>query len=134
MGEKFWIQEVEKDRRENLTEKNLDRLSAFLCRELEHPALASQIPNRTHIFHGSYNDHDLTRANLELASNVLLGMTLGYVEEAPLMMIFEYSSGQDALIDLSSEVYRREAQDFVAMFHRRSRQEMTQQITELVLA
>lgn len=37
-----------------LVEKNLDRLSDFLNRELDKPTLASQIPNGAHIFHGSY--------------------------------------------------------------------------------
>jgi hypothetical protein len=122
---------MERDRCADFTEKNLDRLTAFLSRELAQPALAFQIPDRAHIFHGSSSDRDLTRANLELASNILLGMTLGYVEEAPLLMIFEYRPGQDMLIDLSSEVYRRKTKDFVATFQRRNRQAMAQRIHEL---
>ena len=48
----------------NLTSKNLDRLSDFLNRELENPTFASQIPDGAHIFHGSHSDTDLTQGNL----------------------------------------------------------------------
>ena len=122
------------NRQASITDKNLDRLAEFLNRELGQPTLAAQIPSGTHIFHGSYSDAELTQANLKLATNILLGMTLGYVEEAPLMMVFEYKPGQETLIDLSSEVYKRKAQRFVEAFCEQSQQEMAVEINELLAA
>ena len=122
------------NRQTSITDKNLDRLAEFLNRELEQPTLAAHIPSGAHIFHGSYSDAELTQANLKLATNILLGMTLGYVEEAPLMMVFEHKPGQETLIDLSSEVYKRKAQRFVETFCEQSQQEMAVEINELVAA
>jgi len=122
------------NRRASITDKNLDRLAEFLNRELEQPTLAAQIPSGTHIFHGSYNDAELTQANLKLATHILLGMTLGYIEEAPLMMVFEYKPGQETLINLSSEVYKRKAQRFVETFREQSQQEMAVEINALLAA
>jgi len=122
------------NRQTSITDKNLDRLAEFLKRELEQPTLAAQIPGGAHIFHGSYSDTELTQANLKLATNILLGMTLGYVEEAPLMMVFEYKPGQETLIDLSSEVYKRKAQRFVETFREQSQQEIAVEINELLMA
>jgi hypothetical protein len=90
--------------------------------------LAAQIPGGTHIFHGSCSDAELTQANLKLTTHILLGVTLGYVEEAPLMMVFEYKPGQETLINLSSEVYKRKAQRFVETFREQSQQEMAVEI------
>ena len=86
--------------------KNLDRLSDFLNLELENSTLASQIPDGAHIFHGSYNDANLTQDNLNLAARILLGMTLGYVEDAPLIMLFEYKHGKQTLLDLSETLQK----------------------------
>jgi hypothetical protein len=116
----------------SLTEKNLDQLAEFLSHELERPALGTQIPDGAHIFHGSYDDTTLTQANLELASKTLLGMTLGYIEEAPLVMVFEYQPGRRTLIDLSSKAQRGSARAFVERFRERSQQEMIIRINELV--
>lgn len=117
-----------------ITDKNLDRLATFLNRELERPTFASQIPSGTHIFHDSYRDAKLTEANFKLATDILLGMTLGYVEEAPLMMVFEYKPGQETLIDLSSKVYKRKARSFVETFRKQSQKDMTVDINELLPA
>lgn len=88
----------------SMTDKNLDRLASLLERELEQPKLANQIPDGAHVFHGSHEDDALTQANLELASKISLGMTLGYVEDAPLIMVFETKSGERTVIDLSEEL------------------------------
>jgi hypothetical protein len=122
------------NRKSSLTDKNLDRLAEFLNRELERPNLAAQIPGGAHIFHGSYSDAMLTEGNLKLATNILLGMTLGYVEEAPLVMIFEYKPGQETLIDLSSEAYKQKARSFIETFREQSQREMAVKINELLAA
>ncbi|MDI6793759.1 MAG: hypothetical protein QME81_12995 [bacterium] len=137
MGEKFWIQDFETglDRlRVQFIDKNLDRLGELLNRELNQSTLAAQIPSGTHLFYGSYSDIKSTQANLNLSSNILLGMTLGYVEKAPLMMVFEDKSGRETLIDLSSEVHRRRARMFVETFRDQSQQEMIIEINELLAA
>jgi hypothetical protein len=118
----------------SLTDKNLDQLAEFLSHELEHPALGTQIPDGAHIFHGSYSDATLTQANLQLASKTLLGMTLGYIEDAPLVMVFEYQPGRRAVVDLSSKAQRGSARAFVERFQERNRREMIGRINELVSA
>ena len=118
----------------DLTGKNLDRLVEFLDREMEQSTLAAQIPNGAHIFHGSHNDTTLTQANLQLVSTILLGMTLGYVEDAPLMMVFEYKPGKQTVIDLSDEVQKDKVRTFVEGFQEQSQYEMTVKINELVPA
>jgi len=118
----------------SLTDKNLDQLAEFLSHELERPALATQIPDGAHVFHGSYDDTTLTQANLELASKALLGMTLGYIEDAPLVMVFEYQPGRRTAVDLSSKTQRGSAQTFVERFQERSQREMIVRINGLVPA
>ncbi len=110
------------------TSKNLDRLAEFLTRELNQPYLAPQIPDGAHIFHGSINDDTLTQANLDLAAKILLGMTLGYVEEAPLILIMETASQQHQIINLSAEWQRREAASFVTTFQQQTQQQMVSQV------
>ena len=100
----------------DLTSKNLDRLTDFLNRELENSTFASQIPDRAHIFHGSYRDMDLTQGNLKLATRILLGMTLGYVEDGPLMMLFENKQDEQVLLDLSESLQKEQAQVFIGRF------------------
>ncbi|MFQ5858687.1 MAG: hypothetical protein ACE5LU_24055 [Anaerolineae bacterium] len=113
------------------TDKNLDRLAEFLNREIEHPTLMAQIPNGAHVFHGTYSDSNLTEANLRLATNTLLGMALGYVEKAPLVMVFEYKPGQETLVDLASEAHRRKVQTLIQAFRKQSQQELNTKISEL---
>ncbi len=160
MSEKFWIQDFETglDRlrihfvtergrvssihsRTNtmnnnnyigLTEKNLDLLAEFLTNELENPALTAQIPNESHIFHGTYNDSALTQANVELATQVLLGMALGYVEDAPLVMVFESKPDQRIVIDLSGELQK--ARTFIEVFQQQSQQNIADRINMAVAA
>ncbi len=118
----------------NMTDKNIDRFAGFITRELGKSTLSARIPQGAHIFHGAYNDSDLTQANLDMATNILLGMTLGYVEDAPLVMIFEYRPNQETLIDLSSEVYRKGAQSLIQSVRKKSQQELSHRIDELVAA
>ncbi|MCA9950468.1 MAG: hypothetical protein KDE48_12535 [Anaerolineales bacterium] len=73
----------------SLTDQNLEHLSDFLNQIVANSTQNQQIPDGAHIFHGSADDLDLTKANIRLASQVLLGMSLGYVEEAPLIMVYE---------------------------------------------
>jgi len=118
----------------SLTDRNLDKLAEFLSHELERPALATQIPDGAHIFHGSRNDTTLTQANLRLASKTLLGMTLGYIEDAPLVMVFEYQPGRRTVVDLSSKAQRGSARALVERFQERSQREMIVRINELAPA
>ena len=115
------------------TDKNLDRLADFLTNELAMPAVSDQIPDGAHLFHGAYNDLSLTNANLDLASEVLLGMILGYVEPAPLMMVFERASGQNTIIDLSDETHKQRAEAFIELFRRDSQRSAVDRISQLLL-
>ncbi|MBP7961122.1 MAG: hypothetical protein KBG20_15960 [Caldilineaceae bacterium] len=117
-----------------MMDRNIDRFMGFITRELGKSTLSARIPQGAHIFHGAYNDSDLTQANLDMATNILLGMTLGYVEDAPLVMIFEYRPNQETLIDLSSEVYRKGAQSLIQSVRKKSQQELSHRIDELVAA
>ncbi len=116
----------------DLTEKNLDRLADFLTQEHKRAGLVEQIPDGAHIFHGSYNDVALTRTNLKLASRILLGMSLGYVGEAPLAMVYEYQPGKQLVIDLSTEILKGKVQDFIETFQKQSQQEVTVKVNELL--
>lgn len=123
-----------KNNQNSLTEKNLDRLAAFLEREMEQPGLAADIPSGAHIFHGSYNDMTLTQANVSLATRILLGMTLGYIDEAPLVMVYEYRPGRQTVIDLSSNAQKAKTLSFIQLFQEQSQQEMVAQIQHLAIA
>ena len=117
----------------DVTDKNLDRLADFLTSEMAAPSVSDQIPNGAHLFHGAYNDLSLTNANLDLASEVLLGMILGYVEQAPLMMIFERAPGQNTVIDLSDETQKQRAEAFIELFRCDSQRGAVDRISELLL-
>jgi len=118
----------------SLTDKNLDRLSEFLNRELEQPNLAGQIPNRAHLFYGSSNDPELTQKNLQLVSKTLIGMALGYVQNAPLVMMFEYKPGKHKVIDLSDDIEKNKIRNVIEKFQKQSQHEMVAKINELATA
>lgn len=117
----------------SLTSQNLERLSDFLNRALKDAALAAQIPDGAHLFHGSYNDAELTQDNLKLAAKILLGMTLGYVEDAPLIMLFEQKYGKQAVLDLSEALEKAQAQAFIGRFERQSQKRMAAKIDQLMV-
>jgi hypothetical protein len=81
------------------TAQNLDLLVDLLANQ----DLAHQIPNQAHLFYGSAEDVALTSANLNLASKIALGMALGYVEPAPLVMVYEAEAGQKVVVNLADE-------------------------------
>lgn len=118
----------------SVTDKNLDRLTHFLMNEMEQPSLAVQIPNGAHIFHGTYDDMELTYANIRMATAMLIEMTLGLCEEAPLIMVFEYKPGQQTMIDLSTEERKHRARGLLEAFQEQSKQEMVTEINELLAA
>jgi hypothetical protein len=118
----------------SVTDKNLDRLTHFLMNEIEQSSLAAQIPNGAHLFHGAYDDMELTYANIKMATAMLIEMALGICEEAPLVMIFEYKSGQQTVIDLATEERKRKTQEILESFQMQSRQEMVSEINELLAA
>ena len=119
-------------RSKSTTDKNLDRMSSILSREVSSSTLSAEIPNGAHIFHGAYNDSGLTEDNLKMATNIMLGMTLGYVEEAPLVMIFEYQPNREALVDLSSEAYKKSAQVLIRTIQETNQRELSNRLDELV--
>jgi hypothetical protein len=116
----------------NLSSKNLDRLTNFLNRELENPTFASQIPDGAHIFHGSYDDTDLTQGNLKLAAKILLGMTFGYVEDAPLIMLFEREQGERILLDLSETLEKEETWAFIGRFQKQNQKKVAAKLNQLL--
>ncbi len=115
---------------DHLTNKNLDRLADFLHKELTAPSLATEIPTGAHLFHGSYKDVALTQGNLELASNLLLGMTLGYVDDAPLIMLFEQENGEQFLLDLSATISPKQATAFINQFHQQTQQRVAAKLNQ----
>ncbi len=118
----------------DLTDKNLDRLVEFLNHELANPTVSEQIPPGAHLFHGSYNDAALTEANLKLSSKILLGMALGFIEEAPLLMVYEYQAGQQKIVDLSSETQRYRVRSMIETFQEQSQREVTSNLDALQAA
>lgn len=112
----------------DLTGRNLDRLTNLLTQQLKDPTIADRIPNGAHIFYGSHDDLVLTQANLQLASRILLGMTLGYVDDAPLVMVYEHRAGQQMVVDLSGELQKDRALTFVEEFQEQNQQEMNVKI------
>ena len=120
------------DKSISLTSKNLDQLADFLSNELANPTISSQIPDGAHIFHGSYKDSDLTQGNLKLAIKILLGMTLGYVEEAPLMMVFEQEHGEQSLLNLSEIIHKKQAEAFIGQFEKQNQKKMTAKLNQLL--
>lgn len=125
---------MNKNNRNSLTDKNLDHLTEFLIQEMEQSTLAAQIPDGSHIFHGAYDDRSLTQDNLQLASEVLLGMTLGYIEDAPLVMVFKHKSGKRTAIDLFNETRKSQAKTFIKGFWKQTQREMADRFNELVPA
>jgi len=124
---------MQRNNHTNVTDKNLDRLADFLADELMKPSISDQIPDGAHLFHGAYNDLALTNANLDLASEVLLGMVLGYVELAPLAMLFERAPGSYTVVDLSDAANKQRAEAFLDLFRRDSQRSAVDRISELLL-
>lgn len=125
---------MKKNKQLSLTDKNLDRLAEFLNREMKQPVLSEQIPDGAHLFYGSYNDPTLTQENLRLVSKTLLGMTLGYIEDAPLVMMFEFKDGKQKVIDLSDEMEKAKIRSFIEKFQQERQHEMAAKINELIPA
>ncbi len=96
--------------------------------------LSAQIPDGAHLFYGSYNDPAMTQENLQLVSKTLIGMILGYIEDAPLIMMFEYKHGKQMVIDLSDEMEKAKIRRFIEKFQKQNQKEMVTKINELVPA
>lgn len=101
---------------QNYTDATIDRFGDFLLNEMKQPALADQIPDGAHLFHGTFDAPELTQQSLKLAGDILLGMMLGYVEEAPLLLLYEFRPSQMRLVDLSSDTHRQRALDAIRSF------------------
>ncbi|MFO7538516.1 MAG: hypothetical protein R6X32_10715 [Chloroflexota bacterium] len=119
---------MKKNSQTNLTDKNLDQLNEFLNKELAGEGFAAQIPDGAHLFYGSAINADLTRDNLDLAAKVWLGMMLGYIEDAPLTMVYEKQPGQQVTLDLSTMLSKKEAESAILRFQKESRQQISSQI------
>jgi hypothetical protein len=117
-----------------ITDKNLERLTRLILSELEQPNLDEQIPDGAYIFHGAYNESELTQANIEMAANKLISMLIGRDEPAPLIMVFEYAPEQYRVIDLSNESRQRLAQSWLASFHQQAKAALELEINDLPVA
>lgn len=115
----------------NLTDRNLDWLAHFLTSELAHGMLMGQIPTGAHIFPGFAVDPALTKANLRLASKILLGMALGYVEEAPIVMVYEDRHHEQTVLNLSDKLQGKHVRTFVEGFQDQSQQLLSSAIQQL---
>lgn len=100
----------------SFTDSAIDRLEALLTGELEELAMADQIPDGAHLFHGTFDAPKLTDHSLKLAGDILLGMMLGYVEEAPLVLLYEHQPAQLRLIDLASDAHKQRAREVIQTF------------------
>ena len=115
-----------------LVNRGLDRLSDFLMGELEQLTnLASQIPDRAFIFMGSYNDPELTQAEITKASDLLIRMALEIEEEAPLMIIFEYAAAEYEVINFADEQRKQQVAEWIDAFRERSSQAVQVEINQL---
>jgi hypothetical protein len=117
-----------------ITEKNLDYLAELLNQERNQSNFTVQIPSEAHIFYGSYHDTNLTQGNLELAARVMLGMALGYVDEAPLVMVFEHEPSKKMLIHLSNQAQKHQVQAFIDKFREENQRAMFAKINEPIAA
>lgn len=111
-----------------LTAKNLDRLAEFLNHQLGNAPLIDQIPDGAHIFQGAHDDNELTQQNVNLASKIALGMALGYVEEAPLIMLFADEQRKQIVLNLSATIFRGQSQQFIETYQKRSRKKVASRL------
>jgi hypothetical protein len=112
----------------SLTARNLDRLAEFLSHQQSTVSLADQIPDGAHIFHGAYDDTELTQGNINLASKIALGMALGYVEEAPLIMLFENEQRKQVVLNLSTTIFRGQSEQVIETYQKRSRKKIASRL------
>jgi anti-anti-sigma regulatory factor len=61
-------------------------------------------------------------------------MMLGYVDDAPMVMVFEHQPGQQTVIDLSGELQKDKARTFIERFQEQSRQDMVVKLNEVLAA
>lgn len=89
-------------------------LARFLGNELAQvTSLAPQIPDGAFIFHGSYDDPTLTKAEIEKAADLLIRMQLGVEDEAPVIIIFEYAPQQYRVVDFATDQRKHQAQEWL---------------------
>lgn len=122
---------MNENNQEQIIVRNFDRLADFLADELASPSVAAQIPDGAHIFHGAAHDSALTAHNLESAAKIRLGMALGYVADAPLMMVFEREDGERVVLNLSTALPSEQAQALIGRFHEQAQDKITVQIAQL---
>ena len=118
-----------KNKQNPLINRGLDKFSQFLSNELAQVTnLAPQIPDQAYIFHGSYDDPDLTQAEIEKAADLLVRMQLGVEAEAPVIIVFEYAHEQFQVIDFATEQRKRQAQEWLESFRQQSQQAVEYEI------
>lgn len=116
-----------------LVSKRIEKLNQFLSNELNGTtSLASQIPDQARLYYGTYNDPELTKADMDMAINSLISILLGIEKEVPLRMIYEYAPGKFTVIDLASEERKRQVQKSLIFLHEQSLQTIQTEINQLV--
>jgi hypothetical protein len=59
-------------------------------------------------------------------------MTLGYVEDAPLIMLFEREQGEQILLNLSETLEKEQAQAFIGRFQKQNQKKVTVKLNQLL--
>lgn len=112
-----------------LINRGLDRFTQFLSNELAQVTnLAPQIPDQAFIFHGAFDDPELTQAEVEKAADLLVRMQLGVEEESPVIIIFEHAPQQYRVIDFATEQRKRQAKEWLKTFRLQSQQAIEYEI------
>ncbi len=112
-----------------LINRGLDRFNQFVSNELAQIThLAPQIPDQAFIFHGAYDDPELTQVEIKKAADLLVRIQLGVEEEAPVIIVFEYAPQQYRVIDFATEQRKRQAQEWLQTFRQQSQQAIEYEI------
>jgi hypothetical protein len=112
-----------------LIERGIDSFRHFLSNELSQVTnLSSQIPDQAYIFHGSYEDPELTQAEVKKATDLLVRMQLGVEEEAPVVIVFEHAADQFRVIDFATDQRKHQAQTWLDSFRQQSQQAIEYEI------
>jgi hypothetical protein len=113
-----------------LINRGLDKFSQFISNELAQVTnLAPQIPDQAYVFHGSYHDSELTQAEIEKATDLLVRMQLGVEDEAPVVIVLEYAPGQYRVIDFATEQRKSQAQAWLESFRQQSQQAIESELS-----
>lgn len=108
---------------QTIINRGIDKFGQFLGNELAQITdLAPNIPDHAYIFHGSYNDPDLTLAEINNATDLLVRMQLGVEDELPVVIIFEYAQSKYRVIDFATDQRKHQAMAWLESFRQESHQ------------